>query len=77
MTVFLGEWSIAYVSVYVLVSAMHAARIAIFGGNVKYIFFGPDKYNEPIDNQKALKRDYFYNIVNTDLEIGVHAIYYV
>ena len=38
MTVFVGEWSIAYASVYVLVSAMHAARIAIFGGNVKYIF---------------------------------------
>ena len=30
--------------------------------------------NASIDKQKALKRDYIYNIENTDLEIGVTGI---
>ena len=41
---------------------------------------GPTKItitNVSIDKQITLKRDYFYKIENTDLEIGFQAFYYV
>ena len=40
-----------------------------------YTAFSVQYISRTIDKQKTLRRDYIYNIENTDIEIGISGVY--